>query len=57
MSWYEVMRNELETAHRLFENGGKMAEKVDSQLNKIRNNPSLVRSFFGHPSVAYISDL
>ena len=45
------------TARRPLRTGEKLAEKVDLQLNKIRNNPSLVRSFFGHPSVAYISDL
>ncbi len=45
------------TARRPLRTGGKLAEQVDSQLNRIRNNPSLVRSFFGHPSVAYISDL
>jgi ankyrin repeat protein len=27
------------------------------KLQKIANNPKLVRSFFKHPSVAYISDL
>jgi hypothetical protein len=30
---------------------------VHEQLQKIGNNPKLVRSFFKHPSVAYISDL
>lgn len=34
------------TARRPLRTGEKLAEKVDSQLNKIRNNPSLVRSFF-----------
>lgn len=45
------------TARRPLKAGEKLSVKVDSQLNEIRNNPRLVRSFFGHPSVAYISDL
>ncbi|MBK9427002.1 MAG: hypothetical protein IPN63_06135 [Gammaproteobacteria bacterium] len=30
---------------------------VPEQLQNIGNNATLVRSFFGSPSVAYISDL
>jgi hypothetical protein len=30
---------------------------VHEQLQNIGNNATLVRSFFRHPSVAYISDL
>ncbi len=56
MSWWSDAKR-TETAHRPLRAGEKLAEKVDSQLNKIRNNPSLVRSFFEHPSVAYIFDL
>lgn len=36
--------------------GQKLQEKVNAQLQAVADNPSLVRSFFGHPSVAYISD-
>lgn len=34
----------------------KLQEKVNAQLQAVADNPALVRSFFGHPSVAYISD-
>lgn len=40
-----------------FEKGEKLDERVSTQLAEIGNNPTLVRSFFKHPSVAYISDL
>ena len=36
--------------------GEKLEEKVNNQLQALAKNPALVRSFFGHPSVAYISD-
>ncbi|MHB8655824.1 MAG: transposase [Terriglobia bacterium] len=36
--------------------GEKLQERVNQQLQAIGNNPKLVRSFFEHPSVAYISD-
>jgi hypothetical protein len=44
-----VARNPLRT-------GEKLEEKVNNQLQALAKNPALVRSFFGHPSVAYISD-
>ena len=37
--------------------GEKLQERVHGQLQEIGNDPKLVRSFFKHPSVAYISDL
>lgn len=37
--------------------GEKLAERVHEQLRDIAARPDLVRSFFGHPSVAYITDL
>jgi transposase len=37
--------------------GEKLAERVHEQLQDIAARPQLVRSFFGHPSVAYIADL
>lgn len=40
----------------LREAGETLAARADFELHKIRNNPSLVRSFFGHACVAYISD-
>jgi transposase len=37
--------------------GEKLADRVHAQLVDIKARPDLVRSFFKHPSVAYISDL
>lgn len=37
--------------------GEKLADRVHAQLAQIAARPDLVRSFFRHPSVAYISDL
>lgn len=36
--------------------GEKLADRVHAQLAEIAVRPGLVRSFFRHPSVAYISD-
>jgi transposase len=36
--------------------GEKLQEKIEAQLAKIRRMPSLVRSFFQAPSVAYVTD-
>lgn len=37
--------------------GEKLADRVHAQLSDIAARPELVRSFFRHPSVAYITDL
>lgn len=37
--------------------GEKLKDRVDQQLQAIADNPPLIRAFFKHPSVAYISDL
>ncbi|OLG44082.1 hypothetical protein BXO34_17265 [Xanthomonas oryzae pv. oryzae] len=37
--------------------GEKLADQVHDQLSDIAARPELVRSFFRHPGVAYISDL
>lgn len=37
--------------------GEKLADRVHAQLSDIAARPNLVRSFFRHPSVAYISDV
>jgi transposase len=37
--------------------GEKLADRVHTQLSDIAARPGLVRSFFKHPSVSYISDL
>jgi Transposase and inactivated derivatives len=44
-------------ARRPLQKGEKLEQRVATQLAEIGNNPKLVRSFFKHPSVAYISDL
>lgn len=36
--------------------GEKLADRVHAQLSAIATRPDLVRSFFDHPSVAYIID-
>jgi transposase len=37
--------------------GEKLQCRVDAQLENIANDKALVKSFFRHPSVSYISDL
>lgn len=44
-------------ARRPLQKGEKLEQRVAEQLAGIGRNPKLVRSFFKHPSVAYISDL
>lgn len=44
-------------ARRPLQNGEKLQERVSAQLADMSKNRALVRSFFKHPSVAYISDL
>ena len=36
--------------------GERLEQRVNEQLQEIADDPALVRSFFGHPSVAYVSD-
>jgi ABC-2 type transport system ATP-binding protein len=36
--------------------GEKLRDKIEDQLAKLQQMPGLVRSFFRHPSVAYIAD-
>ena len=43
-------------ARRPLQKGEKLQERVHAQMQDIADNPQLVRSFFKHPSVAYISD-
>ena len=44
------------TARRPLQKGETLEARVTQQLLEIRRRPALVRSFFQHPSVAYISD-
>jgi transposase len=43
-------------ARRPLRKGEKLERRVNEQLQQIADDPGLVRSFFGHPSVAYVSD-
>ena len=43
-------------ARRPLQKGEKLDERVFTQLAEIGRRPALVRSFFKHPSVAYITD-
>ena len=42
-------------ARRPLQKGEKLEERVHAQLAEIGKHPALIRSFFKHPSVAYIS--
>ena len=44
------------TARRPLQKGEQLGERVTRQLAEIGRRPALVRSFFRHPSVAYITD-
>jgi transposase len=52
--WSHVKRTG--TARRPLQKGETLREKIEEQLSKIQKLPSLIRSFFKIPSVAYISD-
>lgn len=45
------------TARRPLQKGEKLDARVSRQLMEIGGRPALVRSFFRHPSVGYITDL
>lgn len=53
--WSHVKRTGV--ARNPLRKGEKLAPKIHEQLAQVQQNPDLVRSFFRHPSVAYISDL
>jgi transposase len=44
-------------ARRPLQKGEKLEQRITDQLAGIGHNPARVRSFFKHPSVAYIADL
>jgi transposase len=52
--WSHVKRTG--TARRPLRQGETLREKIEEQLAKIQKLPSLIRSFFKTPSVAYIND-
>ena len=43
-------------ARRSLQKGERLVERINDQLADIGSRPELVRSFFKHPSVAYITD-
>ena len=53
--WSHVKRTGV--ARNPLRKGEKLGPKVHEQLAQLQKNPELVRSFFRHPSVAYITDL
>jgi transposase len=52
--WSQVKRTG--TARRTLQKGEKLRDRIDSELAAVRDDPTLVRSFFHAPSVAYILD-
>jgi transposase len=52
--WSHAKRTDV--ARKPLQKGEKLEERVHNQLQAIADDPKLVRSFFKHPSVAYISD-
>lgn len=52
--WSHTKRTGI--ARKPLQKGEKLEERVHDQLQAIADNPKLVRSFFKHPSVAYITD-
>lgn len=53
--WSHVKRTGV--ARNPLHKGEKLGPKIHEQLARAQQNPELVRSFYRHPSVAYISDL
>ena len=53
--WSHVKRTGV--ARNPLRKGEKLGPKVHEQLAQVQKNPELVRLFFRHPSVAYITDL
>ncbi len=52
--WSHVKR--AGAARRPLLKGEKLREKIEEQLAKLQKLPSLIRSFFNAPSVAYVGD-
>ena len=52
--WSHMKRNG--TAKRPLAKNESLQDRIEADLFEIQNNPRLVRSFFGAPDVAYISD-
>lgn len=52
--WSHIKRTG--TGRRPLQKGEKLREKITEQLAKLQQLPSLIRSFFNAPSVAYVGD-
>jgi transposase len=52
--WSHVKRTG--TARRPLQTGERLDQRIDAELAAVQRNPKLVRSFFQHPSVAYVTD-
>jgi len=52
--WSHMKRNG--TGKRALTKNESLQDRVEADLFQIKNNPALVRSFFGAPDVAYITD-
>lgn len=52
--WSHVKRTGV--ARRPLQKGEKLRDKIDMQLAELKKLPSMIRSFFDAPSVAYIAD-
>jgi hypothetical protein len=55
MVWSHAKRTEMTRSP--LKAGEKLQCRVHAQLQDIANDPALVKSFFRHPSVSYITDL
>jgi transposase len=53
--WSYVKRTSV--ARSPLQRGEKLEHRIHDQLEQIQHDPKLVRSFFQHPDVIYISDL
>jgi hypothetical protein len=54
--WRELHVKRTCTPRRPLQKGEKLRGRIDSELATVRDDPTLVRSFFQAPSVAYIRD-
>ncbi len=54
LAWGHVKRTGI--ARRPLQKGENLREKIEEQLAKLQQLPSLIRSFFEAPSVAYVRD-
>ena len=55
MSWSGVMRSAPATHAGPCRRGERLADRMTAQLTEMAHCPALIRSFFRHPRVAYIS--